>query len=64
MKSRESKAKKSWCFNCRKKPQTMDSDLSDQETENHTKSLEELVTEQNNIEGKSKNPFLICCCDS
>ena len=51
MKSRESKEKKSWYFNCCKKPQTMDSDLSDQE--NYTKSLEKLVTEQENIEGRS-----------
>ncbi|KAK9303370.1 hypothetical protein QLX08_004955 [Tetragonisca angustula] len=52
MKSRESKEKKSWYFNCCKKPQTMDSDLSDQE--NYTKSLEKLVTEQENIEADQK----------
>lgn len=43
MKSRGSK-KRSWCFNCRKKPQTMDSDLSDQETTNDAEPMDSLVT--------------------
>lgn len=62
MKSRNLKKKKSWCLSCHKKPQTMDSDLSDQETEYYIKE-KELVIEQNNFEGKSKTLFMICYRD-
>lgn len=49
MKSRDVKKRKLWCLSCREKPQTMDSDYSDQETEdikNVTKSLDDLATEE------------------
>lgn len=52
----KSKKKKSWCLNCRKKSQTMDSDLSDQETEDYVKSLN-LTEKQNDLTG---NFFIIC----
>ncbi|KOC64592.1 Thioredoxin reductase 1, mitochondrial [Habropoda laboriosa] len=48
MKSHGSKKTKSWCLSCRKKPQTMDSDLSDQEVENHTEPSNESAEEQDN----------------
>lgn len=47
----KSKKKISLCLNCRKKSQTMDSDLSDQETEDYAKSLNNLTEEQNNLTG-------------
>lgn len=62
MKSRNSKKKESWCLSCHKKPQTMDSDLSDQETEYYIK-VKELVIDQNNFKGKSKTLFMICYRD-
>lgn len=52
----KSKKKKSWCLNCRKKSQTMDSDLSDQETEDYAKSLNNLTEKQNDLTG---NFFII-----
>lgn len=52
----KSKKKKSWCLNCRKKSQTIDSDLSDQETDDYAKSLNNLTEKQNNLTG---NFFII-----
>ncbi|NP_001171496.1 thioredoxin reductase 1 isoform 1 [Apis mellifera] len=50
----KSKKKISLCLNCRKKSQTMDSDLSDQETEDYAKSLNNLTEEQNNLTADQK----------
>lgn len=45
MKARKGNKAKSWCWTCRGKPQTLDSDLSDWETEENARNKVEIRVE-------------------
>jgi len=54
MKTRKASKSKVWCLTCREKPQTLDSDSSDRETE-ETENNVDNKTEDNKTEKKMEN---------